>query len=162
GDGVAAGYLNRPDLTAERFLADPFANDPEARIYKTGDRARYLADGSVEFLGRLDHQVKVRGFRVELPEIEATLHGHPAIRQAVVLAREDKPGDLRLVAYLVTGPGAATGVEALRAHLADRLPDYMIPSAFVVLDALPLTPNGKVDRQALPAPEQANAKPGDV
>ena len=151
GAGVARGYLNRPDLTAERFLPDPFAGGPDARMYRTGDLGRWLADGTIEFLGRNDHQVKIRGFRIELGEIEARLEEYPGVRQAVVLAREDRPGEKRLVAYYAGGEEIEAG--ALRAHLGAALPDYMVPSAYVRLERLPLTPNGKLDREALPAPE---------
>jgi amino acid adenylation domain-containing protein len=157
GDGLARGYLNRPGLTAEKFVPHPFSAADGAQLYRTGDMVRYLPDGNIEFLGRADNQVKVRGFRIELGEIEAMLVQHEAVREAIVLAREDEPGDKRLVAYLVFSPQVASPETAptpalLRAYLKERVPDYMIPSAFVVLDSLPLTPNGKVDRRALPAP----------
>ncbi|HET7462356.1 MAG TPA: amino acid adenylation domain-containing protein, partial [Longimicrobium sp.] len=151
GAQVARGYLGRPELTAERFVADPFGGEPGARLYRTGDLARWRPDGTVEYLGRMDHQVKVRGFRIELGEIEARLTGHPGVRETVVLAREDTPGDTRLVAYVVGDDSA--GAEALRAHLGEALPAYMLPAAFVRLERWPLTPNGKLDRRALPAPE---------
>ena len=154
GAGVARGYLNRPDLTAERFLKDPFVSDPAARMYRTGDLGRYLADGNIEFLGRNDFQVKIRGFRIELGEIEARLMEHPAVREAVVIAREDTPGDKRLAAYYTsTEQQDAFGAEHLRSHLSSVLPEYMVPAAYVRLEQLPLTANGKLDRRALPAPE---------
>ncbi len=155
GAGVARGYLRRPELSAERFIADPFDDRSEARLYKTGDLARYLPDGDIEYLGRIDQQVKIRGFRIELGEIEAELNRHPSVRESVVLLREDSPGEKRLVAYLATEPGNAFTVDDLRHFLQRKLPDYMTPAAFVTLDALPLTPNGKIDRRALPAPEQS-------
>ncbi len=152
GAGLARGYLNRPDLTEEKFIPNPFSDEPGARLYKTGDLARYLSDGNIEFLGRIDHQVKIRGFRIELGEIEAVLSQHPEVRETVVIAREDQPGNKRLVAYVVSNQESPTASE-LRRFLKEKLPDYMVPSAFVMLDALPLTPNGKVDRRALPAPD---------
>ena len=152
GAGVACGYLNRPELTGERFVRDPFAAHDGARMYKTGDLARYRHDGKVEYLGRGDHQVKVRGFRIELGEIETALARRPGVTAAVVVAREDMPGDARLVAYVVLSPEAQVTPSALRRSLGDFLPGYMIPSAVVILDELPLTPNGKIDRNALPAP----------
>jgi non-ribosomal peptide synthase protein (TIGR01720 family) len=154
GDGLARGYLHRPELTPERFLPDPFSEEPGERLYKTGDLVRYLPEGHLEFLGRLDHQVKVRGFRIELGEIEAVLGSHPGVREVVVLAREDHPGEKRLVAYMVPVDQSASGLEGLRSFLKGKLPEYMVPSAFLALEALPLTPNGKVDRRALPAPER--------
>jgi amino acid adenylation domain-containing protein len=155
GAGLARGYLNRPDLTAEKFIANPYG-EPGSRMYRTGDLGRYLPDGNIEFLGRIDHQVKIRGFRIELGEIENALLAHAQVREAVVLAREDDPGNKRLVAYVV-GKAAAQApsltISELRSHLGRTLPEYMVPSAWVFLDALPLNPNGKIDRKALPAPE---------
>ena len=157
GEGVGRGYLFEPARTAAVFLPDPFAAEPGARLYRTGDLGRFLAAGGVEFLGRIDHQVKVRGHRIELGEIEAVLRKHPSVLDAVVVAREDVPGDKRLVAYLTarSEAEAEAGLRfgELRKHLRERLPEYMVPSAFVPLEALPLTPNGKVDRRALPAPD---------
>jgi amino acid adenylation domain-containing protein len=159
GAGVALGYLNRPQLNAERFVADPFSVDADARLYRTGDLARWRADGVIEFLGRNDQQVKIRGFRIELGEIEAQLLQHPQVTQAVVVAREQSAGEKQLVAYVVAANAgddvAAVGVENLREQLRRTLPEYMLPSAYVTIQALPLTPNGKVDRRALPAPELA-------
>ena len=156
GVGLARGYLNRPELTAEKFVPDPFSDEPGARMYKTGDLARYLSDGTIEFLGRGDNQVKIRGFRIELGEIEAALCRHPAVRHAAVLAREDGPADKRLVAYVV----ADSTTDELRRFLKDKLPDHMVPTVFVPLDALPLLSNGKTDRQALPAPDRVRSDQG--
>ncbi|HEY6925081.1 MAG TPA: non-ribosomal peptide synthetase, partial [Steroidobacteraceae bacterium] len=153
GVQVARGYLNRPDLTQERFLPDPFSSAAQARMYKTGDLGRYLPDGNIEFVGRNDFQVKIRGFRIELGEIEARLLDYRGVSEAVVIAREDTPGDKRLVAYLVTDEGGQLSIPELRSHLALALAEYMVPAAYVMLPSLPLTPNGKLDRQALPAPE---------
>jgi non-ribosomal peptide synthetase component E (peptide arylation enzyme) len=153
GAGLARGYLRDPRLTAERFIPDPFGPEPGARLYKTGDLARYRPNGSIQFLGRVDHQVKVRGFRVEPGEIEAALNQHPRIREALVVAQDNAESQKRLVAYLVPDPGAAPTTTELRHFLQPNLPEYMVPSAFVMLDALPLTPSGKVDHDALPAPD---------
>ncbi|WP_445299506.1 amino acid adenylation domain-containing protein [Microcoleus sp. B3-A4] len=155
GAGIARGYLNRPELTNQKFIPNPFSAEPGQRLYKTGDLARYLSDGNIEFLGRLDHQVKIRGFRIEQGEVESTLLQHPTVRETTVIAREDIPGDKRLVAYVVPNPEQTPTIDELRRFLKQKLPDYMVPSAFVLLDALPLTPNGKVDRRALPAPDQS-------
>ncbi len=154
GMGLARGYHHRPELTAQKFIPDPFDSKPGARLYRTGDLARFLADGNIECLGRLDHQVKIRGFRIELGEIETALAKHPGLLDAVVVAREDRPGDKRLVAYTVHRNGSV-GSSDLREYLLAQLPDYMVPSAFVALESLPLTPNGKVDRKALPRPDFA-------
>lgn len=158
GDGVARGYLNRPDLNQTKFIPDPFRPQSGTTLYRTGDLGRYLPDGTIEFLGRIDHQVKIRGFRVELGEIEAALLQHPAIRDVVVLAQDDVSGTKQLVAYFVAERDFAQSdlIDALRIALKAKLPDYMIPSAFILLDALPLTPNGKLDRKALPIPDFSN------
>jgi amino acid adenylation domain-containing protein len=154
GDGLARGYLNRPQLTAEKFIRNPFSRDPLSRLYRTGDLARWREDGNLECLGRIDHQVKLRGFRIELGEIEAALRQHPQIRQSVVLLREDKPGEKRLVAYFVPETSGTNPTNSeLRRRLEKALPEYMVPATFVRLEDLPLTPNGKVNRQALPAPD---------
>ncbi len=164
GDGLARGYLNRPELTEEKFIPNPFSNSKftrqnlkSDRLYKTGDLARYLPNGNIEFLGRIDNQVKIRSFRIELGEIEFILSQHPQVREAVVIDREDQPGNKSLVAYLVPKQEAVS-LSKLRQFLAQKLPDYMLPSAFVELEAMPLTPNGKVDRRALPPPVQAFPK----
>ncbi len=153
GDGLARGYLGRPELTAERFIPNPYGEAPGARLYKTGDLARYLPDGSIKFLSRIDHQVKLRGFRIELGEIETVLKQHPAVPDCVVVVREDVPGDMRLVAYVVLAHEPGSVIGELRGFLREKLPEYMIPSAFVRINELPLTRHGKVNRQALPAPE---------
>ncbi|MTJ18481.1 MULTISPECIES: non-ribosomal peptide synthetase [unclassified Dolichospermum] len=150
GDGLARGYLNRPELTKEKFISNPFKKTEGSRLYKTGDLARYLPDGNIEFLGRVDNQVKIRGFRIELDEIEKLLIQHPDVKQAAVIAREDIPGDKRLLAYVVLNQKPEAIVTTLKNLLQENLPQYMIPGVFVVLDSLPLTPNGKVDRQNLP------------
>jgi acyl carrier protein len=153
GMGLAPGYFNHPDLTGQRFIPNPLSQEPGARLYKTGDLARYLEGGKIEFLGRIDQQVKVRGFRIELEEIEAVLNEHRAVSAAVVTVREDIPGDKRMVAYLVPSPQQPQNDEQLEAFLRQRLPDYMIPSSFIMLERVPLTSNGKVDRKSLPAVE---------
>jgi amino acid adenylation domain-containing protein/non-ribosomal peptide synthase protein (TIGR01720 family) len=158
GASLARGYQNRPELTAEKFIANPFSYKKDSRIYKTGDIVRYRNDGTIEFLGRKDFQVKLRGFRIELGEIESVLGQHPAVREAVIIAREDVPGDKRLVTYVVASRESTPTFSELRSFLKEKLPDYMIPSAFVFLDLLPLMPNGKVDRRALPAPEQSRSE----
>jgi amino acid adenylation domain-containing protein len=155
GAGLARGYLNRPELTSQKFIPNPFSNKPGARLYKSGDLARYLPNGELEYLGRIDHQVKIRGFRIELGEIEALLRQHPDVRETIVLLREDQPGDKQLVAYIVANSEQVPTTSELRNWLKVQLPDYMLPSAFVLLEALPLTSNGKVDRRALPIPNTA-------
>jgi surfactin family lipopeptide synthetase A len=158
GIGVGRGYIHDPERTALAFVADPFSHDPRAKLYKTGDKARYLPDGNIEYLGRLDYQVKIRGFRIELGEIEAILEQHPAVYQSVVIDRLDQSGNKRLIAYVVLNATSEERVSsALRQYMINHLPDYMVPSAFVVLDAIPLTPNGKTDRKALPAPESIDS-----
>jgi amino acid adenylation domain-containing protein len=154
GAGVSRGYLNRPELTAEKYVPDPFGSEAGSRLYRTGDLGRYRPDGTLECLGRIDHQVKVRGHRIELGEIEAVLRQHPSVREAVALAWEDVPGDKRLVAYVVAVPGQEPAERELHAFLQEKLPEYMVPSAFVTLESLPLSPNRKVNRSALPRPEQ--------
>ncbi|MGW6916281.1 amino acid adenylation domain-containing protein [Kitasatospora sp. NPDC054939] len=161
GTGLARGYLGRPDLTAERFLPDPYGK-PGARLYRTGDLGRWLPDGSLDFLGRIDNQVKIRGYRIELGEIEARLRRHPAVEDTVVTVREPQPGNRRLVGYVVTADGHGLDPDALRAHLAAALPEYMVPSAFMAIDKVPLTANGKVDTRALPAPDRGSLADGDL
>jgi aspartate racemase len=154
GDGLARGYLNCPDSTQEKFILNPFSSELGARLYKTGDLGRYLPDGNIEFLGRVDHQVKIRGFRIELGEIESCLVQHPGVNQTVVIVREDIiPADKRLVAYVVPQPEQPPQNSELRRFLEQKLPKYMVPAAFVLLDKFPLSLNGKVDRRALPAPD---------
>jgi amino acid adenylation domain-containing protein len=153
GTGLARGYINRAALTAERFIPDPFSDEPGARLYQTGDLARFRPDGSIEYLGRLDHQVKIRGFRIELGEIEAVLAQQAEVREAVVVAFETQANDKRLVAYIVPASEPAPTPGQLRSSLAEKLPEYMLPSAFVMMSALPLSANGKIDRKALPAPD---------
>jgi amino acid adenylation domain-containing protein len=163
GAGLARGYLNRPEQTAGKFVPNPFSAEPGARMYRTGDLARWLPDGNLEFLGRIDHQVKIRGFRIELGEIEAALAALPEVREVVVLAREDIPGDKRLAAYLTPQPGRALPETAeLRSRLSQSLPEYMLPAHFIPLAQLPLTPNGKIDRKALPAPDVTRSEFGYV
>ena len=158
GAGLARGYLQRAALTAERFLPHPFTSQPGSRLYRTGDLARYREDGQLEYRGRSDEQVKLRGFRIELGEIEAVLGQHPAVREVVVLAREDEPGQKRLVAYLLTVPETPEDVMQWRGWLSQKLPDYMLPAAYVLLEEFPLTASGKVDRRALPAPPEEQAQ----
>ena len=154
GAGVGRGYLNDSGRTAEAFMPDPFSPEPGARLYKTGDLVRYQPDGNIEYRGRLDHQVKVRGFRIELAEIELALSRHQAVQQAIVMARENQPGDKRLVAYVVADRESPPRRKDLDSFLRESLPDYMVPSALILLDAMPMTPNGKIDRRALPAPDE--------
>ena len=171
GDGLARGYLHREELTQEKFISNPFSSasgtGTGTRLYKTGDLARYSSDGSgnIQFLGRIDHQVKIRGFRIELGEIEAVLQSHPSVQDIVAMAREDEAGDKKLIAYVVTTNfdneernGTSNLISELRSHIKEKLPEYMVPSYFVMLEELPLTPNGKVDRKALPAPDRDHTK----
>ena len=160
GDGLALGYVNQPQLTAEKFIPNPFSRDAEAKLYRTGDLARWLPDGTVEFLGRVDTQIKIRGFRIELNEIETALNTHPAVRECTVVAHQNGATDKKLVAYLVADNGTAPSSAALREHLRNKLPDYMVPAVFVPLPALPLNANGKVDRKALPAPDMGSLGSG--
>ena len=162
GDGVARGYLHRPELTAEKFIYHSFNREAARRLYKTGDLARYLPDGNIEFLGRFDNQVKLHGYRIELGEIEAVLGQHPMVQSSVVVVREDTPGDKRLVGCVVARSDESFDIQEVRKYLKQKLPEYMIPSQFVLLDALPLTPNGKVGRKALPAPDQDRPELGNV
>jgi hypothetical protein len=154
GDGLARGYWNRPELTAEKFIADPFSGLSDSRLYRTGDLARWRSDGTLECLGRIDFQVKLRGFRIELGEIEAALEQYETVKQAVVVLQDDSLGDKRLVAFYVPMTQPEIAVTLLRSHLSARLPDYMVPAIFVALEAFPLTPNGKVDRKGLPTPKR--------
>ena len=162
GASVARGYLNRPELTSERFIPNPFNTEPDARLYKTGDLARYLPNGNIEFLGRIDDQVKLRGFRIELGEIEAVLSQHPAVQKAVVIVREEVPGDKCLVAYVVLHNNQTATVDDLQSYMLKQVPTYMVPFAFVLLRELPLTANGKVDRRALPPPEVSRCMAKDT
>jgi acyl-coenzyme A synthetase/AMP-(fatty) acid ligase len=155
GEGIARGYLHMPDATAEKFVPDPFAIQPGRRLYKTGDLARYLPDGNIEFLGRIDNQLKIRGFRVELEEIEAAMRRHPEIRQVAVVARQNESNENRIVAYIAAAGEEAPSSHELRCFLLETLPEYMVPTSFVMLDALPLSPNGKIDRRALPLLDSA-------
>ncbi|MCP4657472.1 MAG: amino acid adenylation domain-containing protein, partial [bacterium] len=162
GSGMARGYHRRPALTAERFVPDPFSDQPGVRLYRTGDLARWRGVGTIEFVGRVDHQVKLRGYRIELGEIEVVLEQHPRVNQAVAVLREDRPGDRRLVVYLVSKDIASLGVSEVEDYLSSRLPAYMVPSAIVMLESLPRTPTGKVDRKALPAPDLRDRAAGFV
>ena len=153
GDGVARGYLNRPELSAQKFIPNPFSDKPGDRLYRTGDLGRYLRDGDIEYLGRIDHQVKIRGFRIELGEIESVLVKHQAVREAFVMVQEDEPDKKRLVAYLVLEQDASPTISELRNAMKEKVPEYMVPFAFIFMDSLPLTPNGKIDRRALPIPD---------
>ena len=159
GSGLALGYHNKPDLTSERFVPNPFASDPRARMYRTGDRVRVRHDGLLEFLGRVDSQIKLRGFRIEPAEIEAALRSTPAVSDAAVVLREDRAGDKRLVAYVTLAPGTTAPAAQLREALRTKLPEYMVPAAFVQLTELPRTFNGKLDRRSLPPPSSADLNP---
>jgi hypothetical protein len=161
GDGVTLGYLNRPELNQERFLANTF-DACGGRTYRTGDRGRWLPNGTLEHLGRIDFQVKLRGYRIELGEIEANLLAAPGVTRAVVVTREDTPGDVRLIAYVVVQPGQSLGSSELRQHLQKILPEYFMPQLFVTLPAIPLLPNGKVDRKSLPAPGESSGDRPDA
>jgi acyl carrier protein len=160
GCGLARGYLNRPELTGEKFIPDPFSAEAGARLYRTGDRARFLPDGRIEYLGRVDYQIKIRGFRIEPGEIEAVLARHPDLDNALVIAREDVAGEKRLVAYVVGKPGVSPSGSELRSFMKAALPEHMVPGAYVIMDEVPLLPNGKIDRRSLPAPssQQRNAE----
>ncbi|MBE9003325.1 AMP-binding protein, partial [Nostoc sp. LEGE 12447] len=160
GLGLARGYLNQPELTAQKFIPNPFSQIPGERLYKTGDLARYRPDGVLEFLGRIDDQVKIRGFRIELAEIQSVILEHSGVKEAVVIAREDVPGNKRLAAYIVWNAESPSSIDVLQSFVSEKLPDYMVPSVFVPLKALPLTNNGKVDTKALPAPEEVRAESG--
>ena len=156
GIGLAKGYLNRPELNAEKFIPHPWSDKPGERLYRTGDLVRFLPDGQVDFLGRVDFQIKIRGYRIEPDEIISVLNKNSAVQSSMVLAREDTSGDKRLVAYVVMNRGMSASTNTLQAWLAERLPDYMIPVVFVQLDAFPATPNGKIDRDSLPVPDASN------
>lgn len=162
GVGLARGYHNRPGLTAEMFIPDPFSDEPGTRLYRTGDVGRYLPDGNIEFLGRRDDQVKIRGFRIETGEVKSVLGQHPAVEKAIVVAREDQPGDKRLVAYVVPKRGMNPTISTIRGFLKEKIPHYMVPSIFMFLDSLPLTPSGKLDRRRLPAPDQSRPELGEA
>ena len=150
------GYLNRPELTREKFIPNPFSKDKGSRLYRSGDLVRYRPDGTIEFLGRRDTQVKIRGFRIELGEIETVLTSHPSVKEAAAIVREDRPGDKLIADYVVFKAGESMDVESLRSYLQSKLPEYMVPSAIVLLDELPLNANGKIDRKALPAPDRGS------
>jgi acyl-CoA synthetase (AMP-forming)/AMP-acid ligase II/acyl carrier protein len=154
GDCLARGYLNQPELTAEKFIADPFSSEPARKLYKTGDLVRYLPGGEIVFMGRLDNQVKLRGFRIELGEIENAIRQYHGIQQVFIMVRDDRPGDKRLVAYIIPASGTILEVDKLRSFLREKIPAHLIPSAFVMIDTFPLTVNGKIDWKALPAPDQ--------